>query len=95
MSALSQKQTSAHVRVMSSLPPKAGIAKHCWGSACAMSRSHLAFGPFCLMVNDIRGLTDQCGFQAVNQGFLAEGLAEEPDCPRCQYPRTCRLVGET
>jgi hypothetical protein len=27
MSALGQKQTSAHVRVMSALPPKAGIAE--------------------------------------------------------------------
>jgi len=30
MSALGQKQTSAHVRVMSALPPKADITDHDW-----------------------------------------------------------------
>jgi hypothetical protein len=30
MSALGQKQTSAHVRVMSALPPKADIEKFPW-----------------------------------------------------------------
>jgi hypothetical protein len=36
MSALGQKQTSAHVRVMSALPPKADIAEH---------RRHVRFVP--------------------------------------------------
>ena len=54
----------------------------------AMSRLHLPFGLFYLMAY-------QSAFQAINQGFLAEGLAQEPDCPRCQYLHACRLIGKS
>jgi hypothetical protein len=44
MSALGQKQTSAHVRRMSALPPKADIAKHYWDVRfCANSGHALLF----------------------------------------------------
>jgi hypothetical protein len=45
------------------------------------------------MVNDIRVLTDQSGFQPIDQGFLSKGLPQERDCR--QHLRTRRLVSKT
>ena len=46
-----------------------------------------------LMVNDIRVLRDQSGFQAIKQDLFANGLTQKSDCPRGQYLRTRRLIG--
>jgi hypothetical protein len=48
-----------------------------------------------LMVNNIRVLTHQSSFQAINQRFLAKGLAQEPDCPGRQRLRTRRIISKT
>jgi hypothetical protein len=47
------------------------------------------------MVNDIRVLTDQSGFHEINQGFLAKGLAQEPDRTSRQRLGTRRLISKT
>jgi hypothetical protein len=47
-----------------------------------------------LMVNNIRVVTHQSSFQAINQGFLTKGLAQEPDCPGCQRLPTRRLISK-
>jgi hypothetical protein len=47
------------------------------------------------MVNNIRVLLHQSSCQAINQGFLAKGLAQEPDCPGRQRLGTGRLVSKT
>ena len=47
------------------------------------------------MVINIRVLKHQSSFQAINQGFLAKGLAQEPDCPGHQRFATDRLISKT
>jgi hypothetical protein len=47
------------------------------------------------MVKNIRVLTHQSSFQAINQGFLAKGLAQEPDRPGRQRLATDRLISKT
>jgi hypothetical protein len=47
------------------------------------------------MVNNICVLTHQSSFQAINQGFLTKGLAQEPDCPGRQRVPTRSLISKT
>jgi hypothetical protein len=67
MSALGQKQTSAHVRVMSALPPKAGIREH--------DRPAMAFCPF---YYERRCKSEVCFFNFLSYSSVSPAFSVSP-----------------